>query len=392
MEENYDVHSQLTFMDKVDEFKSICNLQSMMMDISSGGIQDLLIEILESEWINSKTAIKQFVHSCVLAAEYRPKQIETIAILLSKLMEHSTGVANSEEFSSSFNSFDNDNDNLSNHTNDTIQTESKNESDFESSDKKNYLYLLPHYLITAIFRGLHYTKPFPKESSHLCFLFNCFKHGVSPITDIIRQIKIFSKDSSKTARSLCWIFCYFAPEIEEADPDLFDKLRSILDQVSKKSHFPPVFRHFYNDYENIAKNNWTVFKTKRDQLYHKNTLVSRIRKDDVKFFTNLVTSPNFDIDKRILPTIYAQSSYLQNHPTLIQVAAFFGSVKIFRFLMMHEIITQCLFHSSQLREETLKSSEFASKIISNSQGPSTLQHFFIEVTSSSGFTKKSFQN
>ena len=81
----------------------------------------------------------------------------------------------------------------------------------------------------------------------------------------------------------------------------------------------------WGHYENISKNNWTVFKTKRDQLHHKNTLVSRIRKDDVEFFKELLRSPEYDIDKRIVPTLYAQSSYLQNHPTLIQVAAFFDS-------------------------------------------------------------------
>lgn len=329
MEEDYDDLSQLTIMNKPEEFKSLCRLQKLMMDITSERIQDTLLEILESGWINSKTTLKQFVHSCVLAAEYRPKQIETIAILLSDLMTHTNSKTKSEEPSC---------DNNNNNDNDDSDTTSQNIDDSNcdiQSQTPNYLHLLPHYLTTTIFRGLYYTKPFPKESSHLCFLFNCFKHGVSPIVEIIRQIEIFSKDYAKTARSLCWIFCYFAPEIEEADPAIFDKLRNILDQVSKKNNFPPVFRHFYNDYENIAKNSWTVFKTKRDQLYHKSTLVSRIRKDDIKFFKKLVTTPNFDIDKRILPTLYAQSSYLQNHPTLIQVAALFGAVKTFRFLMLH---------------------------------------------------------
>lgn len=324
MEEDYDDLSQLTFMNKKEEFKSLCNLQKMMMDITLEKIQETLSDILESGWINKKTTLEQFVHSCVLAAEYRPKQIETIAVLLSNLMTYTKKEIDLKELNN--NKKENDN-----NSNDITENEKESEVNIQS----NYLHLLPRYLTTTIFRGLYYTKPFPKESSHLCFLFNCFKHGVSPIDEIICQIKIFSKDSSKTARSLCWIFCYFAPEIEEADPELFDKLRGILDQVSKKGNFPPVFRNFYNDYENIAKNSWTVFKTKRDQLYHKSTLVSRIRKDDIKFFKKLVSTPNFDIDKRILPTLYAQSSYLQNHPTLIQVAALFGSVETFRFLMIH---------------------------------------------------------
>lgn len=314
--------SPLTFIDTVEEFKSISNLQATIFKITPETIKETINEIITSKWIASQKKLMQFVHSCVLVAEYRPKQIETVAILISKLMKY----ANVQEK-------DNDTDNIDTQINEYESEDNKKPT--SKSVQPNYLPLLPSFLITTIFRGLYYTKPFPKESSHLCFLFNCFKRGVFPILDIIHQIKIFSKETIKTARSLCWIFCYFAPEIEETDPLLFTKLREILDQVSKKSNFPPVFRHFYNDYENISKNNWTVFKTKRDQLHHKNTLVSRIRKDDVEFFKELLRSPEYDIDKRIVPTLYAQSSYLQNHPTLIQVAAFFGATKTFRYLLIH---------------------------------------------------------
>ncbi|OHS93315.1 hypothetical protein TRFO_11949 [Tritrichomonas foetus] len=281
----------VTVMNKEEEFEELASIQDFIMTITLEEIEETEKVILESDWIISPKQVKQFAHTCVLAAEYRPMQIETIAILLERLLKF-------------------------------------------SSDE-NSLKLLPEFLLSSIFRGLYYQKPFPKESSNLCFLFYCFNHNVLTILEIIHQIKMFGKESKERGRSLCWIFCYFAPEIQKADNLLFTQLLEILKKCSEMAHFPPVFRNFYNNYEELESNNWSVFKTRRNQLYHKNTYVAKIRNDDVEYFRELSSSPNFNIDTRIYPTIYQSSPMLQNHPTLIMVAAFFGAIECFKFFAMH---------------------------------------------------------
>ena len=173
--------SSLTFIDTVEEFKSISNLQATIFKITPETMKETINEIITSKWIASQKKLMQFVHSCVLVAEYRPKQIETVAILISKLMKYAIVQEK-----------DNDTDNIDTQINEYESEDNKKPT--SKSVQPNYLPLLPSFLITTIFRGLYYTKPFPKESSHLCFLFNCFKRGVFPILDIIHQIKIFSKD------------------------------------------------------------------------------------------------------------------------------------------------------------------------------------------------------
>jgi hypothetical protein len=43
--------------------------------------------------------------------------------------------------------------------------------------------------------------------------------------------------------------------------------------------------------------------------------------------------PRFTIETRILLNIFWPSPYLQYHPTLIHLAAFFGSIKCFKLLI-----------------------------------------------------------
>ena len=282
--------SYLDFMNSSEEFDALSSLQEFMMGLSSENLEESIQIIIQSDWIVAPKEIKQFAHTCVLVANYRPIQIENVAILIFKLLKH--------------------------------------------KNNENSLSLLPNFLISTIFRGLLYSKPFPKESSNLCFLYYCYRNNVFQILDIIHQIKLFSKELTERKRSLCWIFCYFAPEIQKADMLLFRQLRKTLKYCVQKKHFPPVFVKFNERYKELKKNNWTNFKTRRNQLYHKNTLIARLRNDDVNYFKKLSSSPNFNVDTKIVPNLYALNPLLQNHPTLIQVAALFGAVECFKFLML----------------------------------------------------------
>ena len=312
--------SMITLMDTGSELDSLIELQNCLMNLNDTNIDEIKSTLINSEWILTPKSIKQLAANCVLTIQYRPKQVETMAILLSLLL-------NSQERPNSPNS------SPPNSKSNPKQNDLSASSD---SDKLQFFVSqMPKFLISAIFRGLYYNKPFPSESAHLSFLYYCFKHNVLSILEIIHQIKLFIKKSVKHSRSLCWIFCYFAPEIEGADPLVYKHLLTILHKASKRNHFPNVFREFYNNFEQLKKNNWTIFNTRRNELSHKCTLIAKIRNDDVDFFRELLKSPKISVDKRIYPTLYATSPMLQSHPTLIRVAAFFGSVKTFKFFLFH---------------------------------------------------------
>jgi ankyrin repeat protein len=63
--------------------------------------------------------------------------------------------------------------------------------------------------------------------------------------------------------------------------------------------------------------------------------MSRIRADDQNGLEEAAKSPLFSLHTRITPTLYTPSSFLQGHPTLVQVAAFFGAVNCFKWFVMN---------------------------------------------------------
>jgi hypothetical protein len=68
---------------------------------------------------------------------------------------------------------------------------------------------------------------------------------------------------------------------------------------------------------------WKCLKTSRQYLSHTATLLSKIRADDIEGLKKAACSLAFNIEPRILPTLLTPSAFLQDHPTLIQVAGLY---------------------------------------------------------------------
>ena len=63
-----------------------------------------------------------------------------------------------------------------------------------------------------------------------------------------------------------------------------------------------------------------------------------IRNDNVEEFIVNYTRTGLSLSKTIEPSIYETNSFLENkNPTLIEYAAFFGSIQIFRFLFQNQV-------------------------------------------------------
>ncbi|KAH0793924.1 cask-interacting protein (caskin) 1,2 [Histomonas meleagridis] len=67
-----------------------------------------------------------------------------------------------------------------------------------------------------------------------------------------------------------------------------------------------------------------------------NEIIKAIRRDNLEELQKLASAPGFDIDEVIAQNPYERYSFINNgNNTLIDYAAFFGSIKCFKYLMMN---------------------------------------------------------
>ena len=78
------------------------------------------------------------------------------------------------------------------------------------------------------------------------------------------------------------------------------------------------------------------YEDKRKTGENESYVCALIRQDLVEEFVSFVTRSNFNLKSQIKKSIYETHSFLNSvNPTLIEYAAFFGSIQIFQYLMMN---------------------------------------------------------
>ena len=264
-----------------DKFNAIIELQETIIELSDANFSETQREIIESGWLGSEQGIKQLATTIHIACKCRTAKIPLLAKFL---------------------------------------------SEFRNAR-------LNKIALHGIFRTLAFQKPVPLESGFMSFLYHCFKCGIFDANEVIRRMKLLKKDTSNK-RSLCWLFCYFAPEIEAVDSAFAKKCMRNMERYRNVQMFPQIFKNFARDLEQLRENNWQLLKQRREFFMQKQTFVGMIRNDDVEALKAASAAPGFNVETRILPTAFLPSPFLMGHPTLVQTAAFFGSLECFKFLLM----------------------------------------------------------
>ncbi|EAX84886.1 hypothetical protein TVAG_330340 [Trichomonas vaginalis G3] len=160
------------------------------------------------------------------------------------------------------------------------------------------------------------------------------------ILQFIREIE----DKHKQLRNI--VFAIFADLIESTDKENFDYFMNVIMEETMTSD------HFMNSTPNDPQsvfNQWIKqFYTKKTfqerqefQIYmfnhggHNNDAISALRTDNLALLQEQIASDEIDIDEVVPSSLFEQSYFLKNEPSLIQYAAYFGSVSCFKYLLMN---------------------------------------------------------
>ncbi|EAX94239.1 hypothetical protein TVAG_001560 [Trichomonas vaginalis G3] len=94
-------------------------------------------------------------------------------------------------------------------------------------------------------------------------------------------------------------------------------------------------QRFFDNITNLNHGNWNLLKQCYELGGYPKTIQVAIKTDDIDLFQELSNSANFSIDQHIRPSVFEPCNFVQSEPSLIQYAAFYGSLRIFKFLLLN---------------------------------------------------------
>ncbi|KAK8880690.1 hypothetical protein M9Y10_003375 [Tritrichomonas musculus] len=103
--------------------------------------------------------------------------------------------------------------------------------------------------------------------------------------------------------------------------------------------FYPECKQFMSEEENDDFQDSDMYEEKRLLGENDSYICKLIRQDLVEEFVSYVNRTNFSLMSEIKPSIFETNSFLieNNSMTLIEYSAFFGSIKIFKYLVMNKV-------------------------------------------------------
>ena len=151
-----------------------------------------------------------------------------------------------------------------------------------------------------------------------------FKEDIKQNFSNLEIFNIFSKNKK---------ILYFMFEKNMIIPD--DSIIDILAKPSNNIYLMPVIEMYYTDQPFLDDDQEK--KEKRKSGENDSTIAKLIREDSVEEFITYITKQNYKPNCKISKSHFETNPLLNSkEPTLIEYAAFFGSIQIFRYLAMND--------------------------------------------------------
>ena len=128
---------------------------------------------------------------------------------------------------------------------------------------------------------------------------------------------------------------YFGPVLEENAPEIWAEIMEALDWFKDKSTRD--LKKLVTELENAKKNNWELWRQHFDKEFGQQTLRGAISRDDDELMGLILSRGSESVDQHLPDMILEPCDALQNGPTLIQTCAYYGAVKCFKYLLLHEV-------------------------------------------------------
>ena len=192
----------------------------------------------------------------------------------------------------------------------------------------------------------------PQEFKHfLCLLYNISSnhHRFPGFFDKILQILLFYEKEIKQTFSNQELFTIFMNNkylllilFQKGIISVDESISNLIYQTHNYHFFYTEIKPFLsiekiriieNELLSIDSNVFDNYEEKKQNGENETYICTLIRNDSIQEFVRYVNLTKFPISSQIKPSIFETNEFLiENEPTLIEYAAFFGSFKIFTYL------------------------------------------------------------
>ena len=264
------------FRNEVEETQQLLELQKMLTDINKDNVKKVSVSIFNSSYSKNEVKFQELIHEIICIVMLFPETFQVIAELLYLL-------------------------------NNLIPKNLK---------LKEYLLQELHIPAFLILRKV----------SHFYLLKKCFQIGLFSFDDIK---KFFDSYSFKSQEKFV-LFMFFAKEFYNYDSSLYDSIIKGL----KRPHLPSYEEEYLNNMDKYEKDNFKLLDELTEEGCTKDSLMYIIIHDDVDSLQEYSTNKSFNPNQTIT-SFFFPCEYIARKLSLIQICAFFRSVKCFKFLYLN---------------------------------------------------------
>lgn len=282
---------QIIDQNAYQEAQLVVKLQEWLINLSNETLHHVAHDLLLSVFVQNQDRIVQLLWNIINSASIRPKQLNLYVQLIVELDSHSNEIS--------------------------------------------ALSLIRPLIVRLLLTPKPFIEQFLSNVGDFLFLRHIITAlNISP-RDIVAQLRHFCDMHEDLKYYHCLIFSIFAPEIQVADPQFFTNLRNLFYEEWSAPSCKPVLKDFFDNITNLNHNNWSLLKECYLNGGYPGTMQVAIKTDDIDLFQEISNSPNFSLDQHIRPSVFEPCHFVQSEPSLIQYAAFYGSLKIFKFLLLN---------------------------------------------------------
>ena len=201
--------------------------------------------------------------------------------------------------------------------------------------KKNKFGMLKQELLRLTYESLILGEPFPKDLPRVALIYHCMNVKVYEQAEIVEFIGSFYDERVQTRKkALCVLLAWFAPEIEEVNKPLFDKILEVAAQVTEFANLHPGYANFLTRLDAFREDNWQKLKLRRLDEAEPRQYLGYILRHDQANSLKLAMERGSAIMKRMAPDIHVPCIHVHDRPSLLMYAAAYQAVNCFQFLSM----------------------------------------------------------
>jgi hypothetical protein len=168
------------------------------------------------------------------------------------------------------------------------------------------------------------------ESDRVHLAFVCFERGFLHINQIA---ECCSSLLASPGRFSTLVFIWFAPELESSHCQLYTEMFGMFESVWEFEYNSGFLYDVYDQFSRFKIDGWRLLRERRTSC---GAFLRAIMNDNIDELQSLVSVGGFKMNQRILRDAFEWRILHRDYPTLIHVAAFYGAIRCFRYLLLND--------------------------------------------------------